>query len=110
MYLRDVGYSIGAESDRNIGKENGHMAAWSGKTITSVSRHDELEPEFFKQRRRPESGKFRLQVDRQTKAWYATREAADEAALAINKAFPILQVAVHDTATGDGKIIELPNG
>jgi hypothetical protein len=49
-------------------------------------------------------------VDRQTKASYMTREAADEAGLAIKKAHPILQVAVHDTATGAGKFIELPNG
>ena len=86
------------------------MAVRPGKTIIAVARHDELEPEFFRQRRKPENGQFRLQVDRQTKASYMTREAADEAGLAIKKAHPILQVAVHDTATGAGKFIELPNG
>jgi hypothetical protein len=48
-------------------------------------------------------------VDRQTKASYTTREAAEEAGLAIKKAYPVLQVAVHDAAEGVNKIIELPH-
>ena len=51
-------------------------------------------PEQFDQRKRPDIGKFLLQVDRQTKASYATFEAAEEAAMAIKKGHPNLQVAV----------------
>ena len=60
-------------------------------------------------RKRPENGQFRLLVDGQTKASYATREAAEEAGLAIKETNPILQVVVHDAAEGVSKIIELPH-
>jgi outer membrane protein assembly factor BamD (BamD/ComL family) len=90
------------------------MAPRTGKTITTVTTaaagHDEAEAEFFKQRKKPESAQFRLQVDRQTKRSFATQEAADAAGLAIKKAFPVLQVTVHDAAAGVTRIIELPNG
>jgi hypothetical protein len=46
----------------------------------------------FGQCKPPEHGRFRLQVDRQTKASYLTREAAEEAGLAIKRGFPILHV------------------
>jgi len=35
--------------------------------------------ELFSQRRKPEIGQFRLQVDRQTKASFSTYETAEEA-------------------------------
>ena len=86
------------------------MAALKGtKTITMGPGHEEPAPEFFGQRKRPENGQFRLQVDRQTKGSYATREAAEEAGLAIKKTYPILQVVVHDAGEGVSKIIELPH-
>ena len=62
------------------------------------------------QRKRPDSGRFCLQVDRQTKQTYTTYEAAEAAGLAIKKAYPILQVAVYDGVDGVNKIIELPKG
>jgi hypothetical protein len=86
------------------------MAALTGsKVITVGLDREQPEPEFFSQRKKPEIGQFRLQVDRQTKASYATREAAEKAGLAIKKAYPILQVVVHDAAEGVHKAIELPN-
>ena len=85
------------------------MAAQKGgKTITLGPDHEEPAPEFFGQRKRPESGQFRLQVDRQAKASYTTREAAEAAGLAIKKSYPILQVVVHDAAEGVHTTIELP--
>jgi len=86
------------------------MAARQGtKTLTVVPPdHEEAAPEIG-QRKKPESGQYRLQVDRQTKAWYATREAAEDAGLAIKKAYPILQVVVYDAAEGAHKTIELSN-
>ena len=86
------------------------MAALTGtKTITLGPDHEEPAPEFFGQRQRPEYGQFRLQVDRQTKASYTTREAAEAAGLAIKKTYPILQVVVHDAAEGMHRTIELPS-
>jgi hypothetical protein len=67
---------------------------------------DEPAQESFGQRKRPELGQFRLQVDRQTKASYETNEAAEEAGLAIKKGHPILHVEVFDAAAGVSKVIE----
>jgi hypothetical protein len=63
--------------------------------------------EHLGRRKRPEEGRFHLQVDRQTKASYETNEAAEEAALAIKARHPILHVEVFDALTGLSKIIEL---
>ena len=59
-------------------------------------------------RRTPaEQGRYRLQVDRQTKGSYPTHEAAMEAALAIKRAYPILHVAVFDAQEGQSELIAL---
>jgi hypothetical protein len=56
---------------------------------------------------RPEN-QFRLQVDRQTKASYATYEAAAAAGLVVKQNHPIVHVAVYDAKAGVNKVIELP--
>jgi hypothetical protein len=60
------------------------------------------------QRKPPDGGRFRLQVDRQTKESYPTYAAAEAAGLAIKKAFPVVQVAVYDGVDNVSKIIESP--
>ena len=65
--------------------------------------------ELVTQRKRPDSGRFCLQVDRQTKQSYTTYEAAEAAGMAIKKAYPNLQVAVYDGVDNVSKIIELLN-
>jgi hypothetical protein len=62
----------------------------------------------FGQRKPPEHGRYRLQVDRQTKASYLTREAAEEAGLAIKRGFPILHVTVFDAEDAQSQTIALP--
>ena len=70
--------------------------------------NDQEEPAHeVSQRRRPE-GQFLLQVDRQTKASFATFEAAETAGLVIKKSFPVVRVAIYDAVTCVNKIIELP--
>jgi hypothetical protein len=80
----------------------------SSKAITMPSAPEESVPEPVTQRKRVDGGRFRLQVDRQTKASYATYEAAEKAGLGIKKEHPMLQVAVYDGVEGVNKIIELP--
>ena len=63
--------------------------------------------EHLGRRKRPEQGRFHLQVDRQTKASYETNEAAEEAGKAIKKKHPILHVEVFDAVAGLSKVIEL---
>lgn len=58
----------------------------------------EFEPEErFSQRKRPELGRFLLQVDRQTKGSYPTAETAHVAGLAIKNDYPLLHVTVYDS-------------
>ena len=78
------------------------------RTITMPSAPEEAVPEPFTQRKQPDGGRFRLQVDRQTKASYATYEAAETAGLGIKKNYPTLQVAVYDGVESVNKIIDLP--
>ena len=80
------------------------------RTKPTLSRPDQEEPaqEPLGQHKRPESGRFRLQVDRQTKAFYANYDDAEGAGLAINKCYPVVQVSVYDATDPVTKIIELP--
>ena len=55
------------------------------------------------QHQRPESGRYLLQVDRQTKGSYPTAEAVQSAALVIKKGYPVVQVSVNT-------LVELPVG
>ena len=79
-----------------------------GKTLTKGPEPEEPAQEQFSQRRKPEIGQFRLQVDRQTKASFTTFEAAEEAGLEIKKGHPIVRVAVYDVIECVNRIIELP--
>ena len=77
------------------------------KTITMAPAPDESVPEPVTQRKQADSGRFRLQVDRQTKGSYATYEAAEAAGRGIKKHYPTVQVAVYDGVESVNKIIEL---
>ena len=60
------------------------------------------------QKRRQEAGRYRLQVDRQTKATYATFEAAEAQGMIIKKQFKQVQVAIYDIQASSNTILELP--
>lgn len=60
------------------------------------------------QRKRPEAGRYLLQVDRQTKGSYATAEAAQSAALVIKTGYPVVQVSVYDSVEYTHTLIEAP--
>jgi hypothetical protein len=60
------------------------------------------------QRKRPEIGRYWLQVDRQTKGSYKTSEAAQTAALVIKKAYPIVQVSIYDSVESANTLVEVP--
>src|SRR3984893_13061953 len=60
------------------------------------------------QRKRPETGRYLLQVDRQTKGSYQTAEAAQSAALVIKKGYPIVQVSVYDSVEYTHTLVEAP--
>ena len=58
---------------------------------------DKEAEEVFSQRKRPESGQYWLQVDRQTKSSYKTSEAARSAGLEIKTGYPIVQMSIYDS-------------
>jgi hypothetical protein len=69
----------------------------------------DAEPEeHFSQRKRPEAGRYLLQVDRQTKGSYQTAESAQSAGLAIKKDYPILHVTVYDSIDFASTVLEAP--
>jgi hypothetical protein len=78
------------------------------KTNDAPDREGAIEV-LFGRRKPPEKGRFRLQVDRQTKGSYLTREAAEEAGLAIKRGFPILHVSVFDAEEEQSTVIVLPD-
>ena len=79
------------------------------KIIVKKSDPDDPMEEPIGQRKRPEAGRFRLQVDRQTKASFMTSEDAEKAGLAIKKKFPIVQVTVYDSTDSVTRALELSN-
>ena len=62
----------------------------------------------FSQAKRPELGRYLLQVDRQTKGSYTTSNAAQSAALVIKSGHPVVQVSVYDTVENINTIVEVP--
>jgi len=79
------------------------------KIIVKQSDADGPAEQHLGQPGRPENGRFRLQVDRQTKASFTTSDDAEKAGLAIKKQFPVVQVAVYDSEEAVRKLIELSN-
>ena len=75
-----------------------------------LTKKNELEdtPQVSSSQDKQAEGRFRLQVDRQTKATYATLEAAETAGLAIKKNHPIVYVGVYDHLEGINKVIKMP--
>lgn len=66
-------------------------------TISMPKKEAAAEPATSKAtQNRPALGRFRLQVDRQTKATFASMDEAATAGKAIKKAHPIVQVSVYD--------------
>ena len=64
--------------------------------------------EHLSQRKRPEVGRYLLQVDRQTKGSYRTAESAESAGLAIKKEYPILHVTVYDSVDFANTVLASP--
>jgi hypothetical protein len=76
--------------------------------VKDDSEKDKEADEAFSQRKRPERGRYLLQVDRQTKSSYMTPEDAQSAALVIKAAYPIVQVSVYDSVDNSNTIVEAP--
>jgi hypothetical protein len=82
------------------------MASRPEIKVTKKSEPDEAQ-EAPSQKVKKETGTYRLQVDRQTKAYYETEQAAMTAGMVIKKGHPVVQVSIYNSADGTNKIIEL---
>ena len=82
------------------------MASRPEIKVTKKSEPEETQ-EAPSQKVKKETGNYRLQVDRQTKAFYETAQAAEAAGLLIKKGHPVVQVSIYNSADGTNKIIEL---
>ena len=69
---------------------------------------DKEAEEVLSQRKRPESGRYLLLVDRQTKGSYKTSEAAQSVGLEIKTGYPIVQVSIYDSVDNSHTLVELP--
>ena len=87
------------------------MAIRASKEIISrpakEREQDDAVVETLSQRKRPEKGRYNLQVDRQVKQTFMDLADAEAAGLALKTKFPILQVVVYDTTELTGKMIEV---
>ena len=84
------------------------MASRPEIKVTKKAEPEDAAQEAPNQRAKKEAGNYRLQVDRQTKAFYMTEEAAEAAGMVIKKGHPVVQVSIYNSAEGINRIIELP--
>jgi hypothetical protein len=59
------------------------------------------------QRQQPDTERYQLQIDRQTKRSFKTPEAARSAALEIKSRFPILQVSIYDSVSKSRSVVDI---
>ncbi len=58
--------------------------------------------------KRAPTGRYQLQIDRQTKSSYQTSEEAEAAGLVIKRQYPIVQVSVYDSVDYHNILVEIP--
>jgi hypothetical protein len=72
-----------------------------------VAKREQTEEERL-QHNQPETERYQLQIDRQTKRSFKTPEAARSAALEIKSRFPTLQVSIYDSVGRSRTMIDVP--
>jgi hypothetical protein len=60
------------------------------------------------QHQQPDTERYQLQIDGQTKRSFKTPEAARSAALEIKSRFPALQVSVYDSLNNSRTVVDVP--
>ena len=82
------------------------------REVPKPPRPDNEAPEpqanLLSQKKRPETGRYRLEVDRQMKRSFTSFEAAQAAGQEIKTKHPIVKVAIYDVFEGLNTVIEAP--
>ena len=60
------------------------------------------------QHKQPDTERYQLQIDRQTKRSFKTPEAARSAALEIKSRFPALHVSIYDSGSKSRTMVDVP--
>ena len=76
----------------------------SAKQVANAEQAEDDRP----QPRQPETERYLLQIDGQTKRSFKTPEAARSAALEIKARFPHLQVSIYDSVSKSRSMIDVP--
>ena len=74
------------------------------KKVAKPERTDEQRLEH----QQPDTERYQLQIDRQTKRSFKTPEAARSAALEIKSRFPALQVSIYDSVSKSRTMVDIP--
>ena len=74
------------------------------KKISKTEQPEEERPRH----QQPDTERYQLQIDRQTKRSFKTPEAARSAALEIKSRFPVLQVSIYDSVTKSRTVVDVP--
>jgi hypothetical protein len=72
-----------------------------------VAKPEQSEEDRSRQQQ-PDTERYQLQIDRQTKRSFKTSEAARSAALEIKSRFPSLQVSIYDGVTKSRTMVDVP--
>jgi hypothetical protein len=73
------------------------------KKVANAEQTEEERP----QQRQPDTERYLLQIDRQTKRSFKTPEAARSTALEIKARFPALQVSIYDSVTKSRTLVDV---
>jgi len=80
-------------------------ARWrTTRKVANVGQTEEERP----QQRQPDTERYLLQIDRQTKRSFKTPEAVQAMALEIKARFPALQVSIYDSVTKSRTLVDVP--
>ena len=74
------------------------------KKVVRPEQTDEQRP----QHQQPDTERYQLQIDRQTKRSFKTSEAARSAALEIKSRFPVLQCSIYDSVSKSRTMVDVP--
>ena len=74
---------------------------------TLTKRPDRPAAEEPKGQARPTQERYLLQVDRQTKRSFSSKEAAETAGTAVKKGYPVVMVTIVDTEGGGTEVIKV---
>ena len=73
-----------------------------------VANAEQTEKERRPLQRQPDTERYLLQIDRQTKRSFKTPEAVQAMALEIKARFPILQVSIYDSVSNTCTVVDEP--